>query len=87
MSGQHRYKIFQMLGDQEWYEARSGEDGVWRGDTWQEAIHNWRETAWLYPPKVMHEYPMEDGRSGMMGVKSPAASDSSWWLVKATYID
>ena len=85
MPGQNRYNISYDVWDEGWDEDYD----VWKGNTWQDAIHNWTD-GWMDSYTVLSETPSEDGRSGLLMIQE----DKTWrantflvWKVKATVID
>ena len=65
MSEQNRYWISY------WSQSGGGwwKTGVWMGDTWQDAIHNWAD-SWMESYEVVSENPSADNMSGIMNVKN-----------------
>ena len=75
MSEQNRYQILSKYkNEREW--TGWFDDGVWPGDTWQDAIHNFLQgSRSLLDPEygdtsehVMSENQSEDGKSGIMKI-------------------
>ena len=86
MLGQNRYNLSVSYKREGWLD-----DGVWPGDTWQDAIQNWVDDwldIWAISYQVVSQIPSEDGRSGIMTIKDEQLPDSLVVeKVKATIIE
>ena len=87
MSEQNRYNIsYRWRVTASYWHAC----GVWPGDTWKEAIHNWikswDEDLGDLPYTVLSEKPSEDGRSGTMDIKEDV-DQGGVYTAKASIIE
>ena len=90
MSGQNRYRMSHEYKDEGWIDR--DDVGVWTGDTWQDAIHNFVDAMnSVYPESFqsVSETPAEDGKSGIMEIKTDPLPEGGNVLkkVKATLIE